>query len=253
MRRIDVITLVGILCVLALILVVSLNWLMQSTADGGRGSNGSQLRGIHQGMVVYAQSNKGHYPGIDSTGVLMDSTLSGQLAILMDTNWVTPDYVINPRDRHLTEAIDYGSGYVVSIFNHSYAGLDLTIAGGRVNAWSETMSSSEVVLGDRNTGSDANENVKSVWTSTVGDWRGMIVRNDNSLDHEKTHRVDTEYAEPLSAVSVTRHAFPEDNIFEAVGPHDAWLVQDCLVAATRCVAGKRGGGLRAGVPAAIAF
>lgn len=232
MRRNDVIALIVILCMGALLAVIVLPQLGRRSGDSRPATNMTQLRGIHQSFVIYAQGNKGNYPGLDGSGSVIDPTLSGQFATLLDGNYFTPEYLINPMDRAVTEAIDYGSGYVVSVFNHSYAGLDLSVPGGRRNAWSETLDTQEVVLGDRNIGPDPHANTRSVWSDPSEHWRGGIIRNDNSTSFEVTHVVETAYTEPstrsgaATAKSGTRHFHIADNLFNAAGPHDAWLVHD---------------------------
>ncbi|MEM1213876.1 MAG: hypothetical protein AAGI68_16430 [Planctomycetota bacterium] len=218
-----------ILCVVSLLAVIVLPVLTAPRVQGWQPTNSTQLRGIHQGMVVYAQSNKGNYPGIDASGAVVEPTLSGQFAVLLDAGSLPPDYLINPADRHPIEAVDPGSGYAVTTANHSYAGLDLTVPGGRVHAWSETLDTHEVVLGDRNTGADAHSDTRSVWSARSGGWEGMVVWNDNSTSYELTHLVDTGYFVPLSspgAMAGGRHWNNSDNLFEAAGAHDAWLVHD---------------------------
>lgn len=229
MRRNDVIAMIVILCLVALCAAVVLPTLTSPNVHGMQPTNSTQLRGIHQSLVIYAQGNKGHYPGLDASGAVVEPTLSAQFAIMLDANAFTPEYLINPADRHPIEAVDPGSGYVVTTANHSYAGLDLTVPGGRVHAWSETMDTHEVVLGDRNTGSDAHGDARSVWSARSGGWEGTIARNDNSTSYELTHEVDTGYFVPLSSPGTAaggRYWNNSDNLFEAVGAHDAWLVHD---------------------------
>ncbi|MEM1213877.1 MAG: hypothetical protein AAGI68_16435 [Planctomycetota bacterium] len=232
MRRNDVIALIAIVIVGGALVVLVLPLLGDRRGPTPRFvTNNTQLRGIHQSMVIYALGNKGHFPGLDSAGVLSDPTMSRRLAILLDTNAFTPDYIINPLDDHLTEAIDYGSGYVVSIYNHSFAGLDIRTSGRRRSAWSETLSRQEIVLSDRNTGPDPHANVESVWSGSPGVWSGSIAWNDNSTRYEESHIQATDYSgrSPYltsAATAPSPYAFPSDNLFEAAGPHDAWMVHD---------------------------
>ncbi|MEM6552860.1 MAG: hypothetical protein AAF750_12140 [Planctomycetota bacterium] len=229
MRRKDVIALVVALAVgIALVLPVLGGW----KHDRRQAPNASQLRGIHQGMVMYGQNNKGYFPGLDSSGAVIQTRLSGQFAMMLDQNLFEPYFLISPNETHLKESVREGSGYVVTPANHSYAGLELNSSGGRLGAWSETLNTGEVVLGDRNTGTDANRNVQSVWTDPSQGWGGTIVWNDNSTSFETSHVIGTAYGQPVSKAGTAtapagkHHVFPSDNLFEAVGPHDAWLVHD---------------------------
>ncbi|MEM6552859.1 MAG: hypothetical protein AAF750_12135 [Planctomycetota bacterium] len=232
MRRIDVIVLLAVAIAAGVLALVVLDRSSTRGPTPPRANVATQLRGIQQSFIIHAQSNKGYYPGLDSSGNLVDSRLSAQFAMLLDANYFTPDYLINQLDLSSSEAVDYGSGYVVSVFNHSFAGLDLTTPGGRLNAWPEAYTPDEVVVGDRNLGSDAHENTRSFYSGRWGGWEGVVVRNDNSTSYEETHMIETAYTEPTSrpSTAATRsgelHEHDKDNLFEAAGAHDAWLVHD---------------------------
>ncbi|MEM1213875.1 MAG: hypothetical protein AAGI68_16425 [Planctomycetota bacterium] len=231
MKRNDVLVLIVIGCLLAIGAMIILPSLRESQVRRTPRHlvNQTQLRGIHQAMVIYAQGNKDYFPGLDSSGAVVASAVSERFALLLDANSFTPEYLINPVEASMAEALDVGSGYVVTPANHSYAGLELRTPGGRVNAWSVTMSYEEAVLSDRNTGVDATANVQSVWTAAPGDWQGSVLRNDNSTMFKKTHVVETAYTEPSSVPATTpgtRREHTSDNLFEAAGAHDAWLVHD---------------------------
>lgn len=77
--------------------------------------NGSQVRGIHQSLVLYSNSNNGYYPGYNSDGTddfapiaatvtdfganaLTDDDLSKVYAILLTGEYFTPEYIVSPAD-----------------------------------------------------------------------------------------------------------------------------------------------------------
>ncbi|MEM6552861.1 MAG: hypothetical protein AAF750_12145 [Planctomycetota bacterium] len=185
--------------------------------------NTKNLNAIHNGFNQHALNNKGYYPGLDASGTVVHSTLSEQFAVTLNAGLFEPDTLISPVDTHHEEAVRTGEGYEVTSENHSYAGLSLTEPGGRRDAWSSTGSAEEIVLADRNTGFDSYY-AESVWVGEgQGYWRGSVVRNDGSVEFETTHILSTSYAKRESKQS---WVWENDNLFEAVGPHDAWLVHD---------------------------
>lgn len=158
-------------------------------------ANSTQLRGIHQSMVVYAQSNKkggndGFFPGLDSSGNLTEADPAGRLSMMLYANHFTPEYIISPADTERWEisAADYANEVPLTWENHSYAMLPIADAdadAGRRAEWKETLNTSAIVLSDRNTGRP--DALSSVWTEqNSGDWRGTISRNDNSTSFEVT-------------------------------------------------------------------
>ncbi|MEM1213878.1 MAG: hypothetical protein AAGI68_16440 [Planctomycetota bacterium] len=205
-----------------------------STAEKFQMLNATQLRGLHMAMIIYSRNNNGYFPGIDSQGNVVEAALSKRFELLLNGNFIDPDYLVNPADSGVQQASGGDAGFVLSKLNHSYAGLDLSQSGARTAAWSETNDTYQVVLSDRNTGPNAGSGVRSVWTQAPGVWEGTVVRNDGSVRYEQTHRLDTEYAEysistlfgQTARMPSQRYTIASDNLFEAVGPHDAWLVHD---------------------------
>ena len=102
---------VTVICVLVLLLVaLALPFFAFQRRGGGTGSrmmqNSTQLRGIHQGMFTFAQSNKtggrdGFYPGLDSRGLSIpigDTLPSADLLASDDV----PGYAADPLDHVLS-------------------------------------------------------------------------------------------------------------------------------------------------------
>ncbi|MEM6458250.1 MAG: prepilin-type N-terminal cleavage/methylation domain-containing protein [Planctomycetota bacterium] len=154
-------------------------------------ANNTQLRGIHQGMVTFAQANKrggadGRFPGLGPQDELVAAAPAGRLQLMLEGNFFTPDYIVNPADPEAFPAPPEGP---VTFRNHSYAMLpiaDPQADAGRIFEWRETLNTNAVVLSDRNTGV-APDRLSSVWTErNSGDWRGGVVRNDNSTSFETT-------------------------------------------------------------------
>ena len=181
------------LLVVMLIIGIMLPALGAARRTARQMTNNTQLRGIHQGMVIFAQANKvggqdGFFPGLGPTGELLHAEPAARLDLMLEGNFFTPEYVVNPADG---QAVVAAQGQKLTPRNYSYAMLpiaDEAADAGRRMEWKETLNTSAVVLSDRNTGpAGAADQVSSVWTDTGGgDWRGGSVRNDNSTAFETT-------------------------------------------------------------------
>jgi predicted Zn finger-like uncharacterized protein len=179
--------------IFVLLLAIMLPALGVARTTARKMTNSTQQRGIHQGMVTFAQGNKtptgdGFYPGLDRNGNTLTDPLTGVYTAnpdgrdpayryaLMLGMYFTPDYMISPMDGG-TKTPAWG-GQLTSA-NYSYAMLDISeSARGRRGEWKETINSSAVVLSDRNTGSP--NAPSSIWSGTPGEWEGTVTMNDGS-------------------------------------------------------------------------
>ncbi|MEM7627029.1 MAG: hypothetical protein AAF333_15645 [Planctomycetota bacterium] len=219
-------------------------------------TNSIQLRGISQGLIVFAQDNKiggndGYFPGLDSSGNVIpdgpDTGYSGdgtepgtRFWILLEGNYFTPEYMINSADTRAIEAewAITGSHYEpITAEHYSYAmlgiaeALDMTEEGfapgadTRATEWKETLNTNAAVLSDRAIGTGRSD-ISSVWTvAGSGDWRGTVAKNDNSTAFETTAEFeDTRYGR--AAVNALDHLFED-----APAATDAFLVHEDAVTA----------------------
>jgi len=232
---------VGLIVILGIIVVAAAIILPAINHTGCRNrrpmANSTQLRGIQQGMVVFAQSNRfggndGYYPGLDSQGnVLPNSSETGfsgdgthpaaRLWIMLEANSFTPEYIINPADTAATE-VDSGSESYnpLAANNYSYALLDIRDRHAERIEWKETLNTSAYVISDRAIGTDRSD-ISSVWTDLgSGDWRGTVTCNDNSTSFETSAEFeDTQYS--------TGNINPLDHLFENdPTADDAYLVHE---------------------------
>ncbi|MEM6457965.1 MAG: hypothetical protein AAF710_01080 [Planctomycetota bacterium] len=213
-------------------------------------SNNTQLRGIHQAFVTYAQSNKqggsdGYFPGLTASGEVVpdgpDTHFSGdgtnpaaRLAMLLNGNFFTPEYMINRADARAVEAEPTAGGDFERLTEEhfSYAMLGLaTPDDQRAVEWKETLNTAAIVMSDRAIGT-GRDDISSLWTEAgSGDWRGGVVRNDNSTSYEIPAEFEaTKYGNAIA--NELDHLFedapnrpddPETGVNEGLGA-DAFLV-----------------------------
>ncbi|MEM9915118.1 MAG: hypothetical protein AAF911_09160 [Planctomycetota bacterium] len=207
-------------------------------------SNNTQVRGIHQSFVTFAQSNKvadqdGFFPGLDRHGAIVadgeatgfsgsGATPGSRMWMLLEGHFFTPDYILNPAD---TRAIEVGlltdSQHYASVKpeNYSYAVHFITGTVNETTEWSETLNGNAIVLSDRAIGTNPSD-ISSVWTDPrSGDWRGGVTKNDNSSTFETKHIfADTQYGEGDDN--------PRDDLFaDDHDADDAFLVHEDAVTA----------------------
>lgn len=181
-----------------------------------RMQNAMQIRGIQQGMVVYAQGSKTFYPGFTSDGRNDAGRLGsthpqphGHLygapalssndptaivyAVLLSGNYIIPKYLISPLEPRKTKAAP-GPLHITND-NYSYALLsvaDPTTDKGRRAEWTDTQNSQAPIAGDRGKAIDPTMRTTSLHVKTTtadsNDWQGSIVWNDGHSTFETTGR-----------------------------------------------------------------
>ena len=168
--------------------------------------NNTQVRGIHQSLVMYARSNRSQYPGISPKREVVAPTVEERFRILLEGGYFTADYAISPVERKEM----WTTGEVTSA-NYSYAMLDITNGdekAKRTCEWKENLNALAAVMGDRNVGEDGEGKVQSIHEkSKPGAWRGSVAWNDNHVVYESTHVLKTKFGKSRENVA--------DNLFVA--------------------------------------
>ena len=235
--------------IIVLLIAILLPALGAARNTAQRMQNSTQLRGIHQGLVTYANSNKNNFPGLAADGQIWangantgnsgdGNTPQAMMWIMMDGDYFTPEYAISPSETgNIYEYLGTGP---VTQDNYSYAKLSFLKTGGintdpvsgdqtyaidpttagRASEWKQTLNSQAIVMSDRNTGSNPTTGVDSIHSGTPGMWRGSILWNDNHVAFESTHLFQTKYGKG--------GLLNNDNLFEDgnTGGYDALMVHD---------------------------
>lgn len=188
----------------------------------GKMQNMTQLRGIHQGMVTYANSNKEFFPGLNKLGEDDRITVEQRFQILLEDDFISPEYAISPLE---TEPITEWDGWgdiapePITKENYSYAMLQIPKDGGRRIEWSQTLNAQAIVLSDRNTATKAKPS--SIHIGPGDKWAGSILWNDNTVRYEKTDTFETRYGDDITDNAKPN---PADRLFESSGDDDALLI-----------------------------
>lgn len=174
----------------------------------------TQLRGIHQGLVTYANSNKDYYVGLNPDGTMHDLSVEYRFQFLIDNDFFTPEYAISPLENDsAVRTWDQQSPFTAN--HYSYAMLQIPEEGGRRAEWRTTLNTQAIVISDRNTGTKAKPS--SIHSDPAEPWAGSILWNDNIA-----------YFENGGDTFETKYGGGElneaDRLFESPGTDDALLI-----------------------------
>ena len=215
-RGISLMDIIALVALMGLLFVIIFAIVLPPPLGGRRGGGGrrmqnaTQVRGIQQGMVLYAQGNKNYYPGFDKHGnnqifasnvakvpdflaadFSSTNPTAAVYALLMNGSYFTPEYAISPLEPNKVKATP-GSTPITTA-NYSYALLsvaDPTADKGRREEWTDTNNSQTPIAGDRSKAIDPTMTTTSIHVQTTStaptDWQGNVVWNDNHVTFETT-------------------------------------------------------------------
>lgn len=127
-RGFTLVELLVVISIIALLIALLLPALGSARKQAQIMQNATHQRGLHQAFVMYGHSNDGQYPGLEKingevivlpgsrNGILTSSSGLGgiwpstRFALLVDNDYVSPQYVINPADPFNREPWTYGKG-----------------------------------------------------------------------------------------------------------------------------------------------
>src|SRR5690606_28861788 len=193
------IELLVVISIIALLIGILLPALGAARRAATQMKSNTQVRGIHQAMVTFSQSNNSYYPGYNGSGFTDGATVDAspntahgqtiecRYGILLDGNYFTGEHMVSP-----VETKTAWTTGDVSTLNYSYAMLQLNGQSGakdNVNAgdkgrrdeWRDTLNTIAPVISDRLTEGTYNQpdTWKSIHTTNPGDWQGSVAWNDN--------------------------------------------------------------------------
>lgn len=210
-----ILSIIGAVAIVAVAILIPLLWSSMNVArdTAHRMQNGTQVRGIQQAMVLFAQSNKEYYPGRKTDGNIVDAasrTLpvkgpgifggvvptaknhTAVFALLMNGEFFTPEYIISPVDDLAKLATLGAAGTDLNNTdpNYSYALLEFVGDDTRKLEWRDTNNRQAPIV------ADPASTVRSDLTTftyhsdvlkadaTTDDYEGNIGWNDNHVTFE---------------------------------------------------------------------
>jgi prepilin-type N-terminal cleavage/methylation domain-containing protein len=235
------IELLVVISIIALLIAILLPVLGEAQRQARITQNATHQRGIHQAFAMFAETNDGYFPGIDrdgpaNTGLLLASK-GGQItnsarksgdwpaarfALIVDQEYVSPDYVINPADIAPREAWSYGKNgrdsYNTSFDWHNFSYAVEEWSGGFLRrqrfkiaeASIDRMSSETISVADRIVvvqGQDYDniDQYIGVFSKGPGQFSMGLAWGDGHTTFQNTPIVDTKYG---------RYRNTNDNIYQ---------------------------------------
>lgn len=151
-----------------------------------------QMRSIHSGLVIHAQTNNSHYMGVNSDGKTIDPAVGlstqSRVSQLIIENYISQDYARSSVESQTNTT----SFAMLKVDYHD----DNTIANTpRSREWRDTSNDKAIILSDRAIRSPSRVNYVSLHNKTYDKphWYGNVAWNDNHTTTESTLLHATQY------------------------------------------------------------
>ena len=230
-KAFTLIELLVVITIIALLIGILLPALGAARRVAGEIKDGTQVRGIHHAMVLYAQSNGSNYPGLTANGKNKKKAdidvacskngvnVEARMMIMLIGNYVTGDYIICPAEIKqiwTTGNVD-SSNYSYSLLQISDNDQPVINSGvpkgnsGRQAEWKEGLNMEATVITNRAKGTSSSIYSYHSKKPDAGKhaWRGNVGYNDNHVVMEESHELNTQYG---GGPNIT-----DDHIFDEVG------------------------------------
>lgn len=219
MRKTKAFTLIELLVVIsiiALLIGILLPALGAARRVARLNQSNTQLRGIHQGLFMFSQTNGSWYPTIDRRGEPDNGVGIGDPLVTFDTlferDYYTNEYMISPLEAK-TLATQTAVDGDITTANYSYSALWGPDDTNNYREWRDSAASTAIVLSDRainNSSTSLNVGLlRSLHTDPPVDrnvWRGGVVYNDNHVEVLTEAVADSTQYDKGAAIT-------DDNIF----------------------------------------
>ena len=209
-------------------------------ARSRRLQNGTQVRGIQQGLATYPSGSGSYYPGVNPNRIPIgpraaspkqygfaapsDSDQSASFAIMLTNQYFTPQFAISPKESVKAVRPVGPVENSITITQNHYSYSLLQYAGpnnaGRREEWGCTENSRAPAVADRSKAIDPALTTTSLHTRTMDfdstHWQGNIAWNDNHVTFESTGVFPARWM-----IIGTARLETEDDLFIASGEDDA--------------------------------
>jgi prepilin-type N-terminal cleavage/methylation domain-containing protein len=230
-KAFTLIELLVVISIIALLIAILLPALGAARTSAQIMQNSTHMRGIHQAFVVYGQDEDEAYPGLTKNGSAIDilpANIRGQatspsgrdggwpatrLGLIIQGDYISPDYAINPADPFPREAWTFGdngldsAGTRLDWRNFSYAFEEYADNGGgdgKKNAYKRqqytinNLNAQTPVVGDRivtvlNQDYDDPNAYIGVYSDRPGDFKMGLAWSDGHATIENTAEQDTQF------------------------------------------------------------
>lgn len=197
-RAFTLIELLVVISIIALLIGILLPALSAARRTARQMQNSTQVRGIHKGMVLYAQGNSTYFPGAQRVATtnsvsINAPSVTGRFLQLLKGEYFAGNYAISPSEStEKNNPYSAGAtGTTVATSQISYAMLRLnntpaTRTANENEEWRDTVNSKAIVVSDRAIQNGAS-NIRSAHTepaTTATEWRGSVGWNDNHVTFE---------------------------------------------------------------------